>query len=374
MKINPHAKALHADPDTVAAAQRRELAAVRSRLKEVRHDAASGAEVSPCLSGLVESGAVSRDETGNEVLSLRVQTGAAELLATATEPAVTFVRRWFEARVGCLPEATKAEIRRYAEGHAAVQQELKSAMEALSRSYCMPQFSTVAYSATAFRVGYLLKFAVYNACLGGVALRSLLPPQHGGALRVLSLGGGPGTDWLAARLAAPGGVECVIWDLPCWGGLWDSDAMAAGHPEVRFAAVDLTTVGDGANPMSMPLPGAPEGWLPDVVTCFYTANECATPESARRGFLQCVVSLMRTLRSGALLVLLDRTREQAQSVAEELVRRCSDGGLAEAVVVGRRLEVEPPLRWVNRHGDLAARFGVRPRLQGKGSLTALRRT
>eukprot|EP00754_Rhynchopus_humris_P006046 Rhum_TRINITY_DN12962_c0_g1::Rhum_TRINITY_DN12962_c0_g1_i1::g.55556::m.55556 len=333
-----------------------------------------------------------------------------------------YAGRWFEQRVGVPPTAKKADLRAAADAHAALKAELAAATRELSRLYCMPEFSADAsYDSTPARVGYLLKYTAYNACITAAIVARHSPALLGARtttapaspIGVACYGGGPGTDYLGVAAACGFlGVpieHARVYDLPCWADFWpatassastssssssslstppppppqgylvestdaaaaaaaatgdgDGDGATQAATSVAFEALDLLSEEAAADPLKGFAPASP----PALVTFFYTVNEMANEAGDRAAFLRFFTALVDSLGAGASILVVDRTRAAVVAFLAELAEALA--GRVEVVCLSRRVEPVMPTQLTNRVCDFAAKFGVKPRLCGKAGVT-----
>ncbi|KAJ9458750.1 hypothetical protein DIPPA_56989 [Diplonema papillatum] len=306
-----------------------------------------------------------------------------------------FTASIFQNATGVHPSAKKLDLRAKASEIDGFKQALRIAMKELATLFCHAKFFALdSYSKDGVAVGYVLKYASYNAIIAAVALvrysRIVVPsrvlndttsscfrPPSARTLRVCCYGGGPGTDWLALRYLAKylgTSLEARVFDLPLWEQFWKADErrasprLASVEENVRFFGMDILSDEAQSDPFGSTRCPEVTGWSPDVVTFFYTANEMAEQQDRFIHFVKAVVAGCEPETS---FVFLDRTRDRSLSLLQVLSSRVS--GL-ETIVLSQRFEITLPLHVVNKIADYAAKFGVKPRLNGKAGLTILRKT
>eukprot|EP01063_Lacrimia_lanifica_P033764 TRINITY_DN6109_c0_g1_i1.p1 TRINITY_DN6109_c0_g1~~TRINITY_DN6109_c0_g1_i1.p1 ORF type:complete len:263 (+),score=70.65 TRINITY_DN6109_c0_g1_i1:213-1001(+) len=253
-------------------------------------------------------------------------------------------------------------------------------MQELAKSFCLKTFDADAsYYPPPVRMGYLLKYGLYNACIAAAILLRHAPivvPPGLAKLHVATFGGGPATDYLAVKTMALQlgvGLRVRVYDLPHWEGFWQGGGNIGEEDAAVFCSADILTEGMLADPLrdGKAEEDGPDGRFcgsdPCLVTLFYTANEMANSDGSRDHFVKFVRALARRVPPGSRIVLLDRTRQAVTSllarVAEELRNEL------DTVVLSRRVEPVLPVQMINLVADYTARFGVKPRMAGKAGLT-----
>ena len=325
------------------------------------------------------NGAVYTDSVNETVERLTVQWCAA-FFTPAIQPCFSYASSLFAREVGVEPTCTKHTLKSFKTQHDALKAALSGATQELSRQFCMNDFDADAsYMTSHARLGYLLKYTVYNACLSAVIMTRIAPLLLGNTepnktLSIACYGGGPGTDLLAVKTFLQN-LHCTaaharVFDLACWGSAWgEQSSLIESTPEehVQFHALDILAEESRNAPFGVEEDGEGVPRAPQLITFFYTANEMANEAEKRGKFKAFFRAMCLRLPQEARVLLLDRTRAHIISLIEEIAEENAD--ILRAALLSVRIEPELPKQIINKVCDYTARFGVKPRLGGKAGVT-----
>eukprot|EP00668_Euglena_longa_P029494 GGOE01036844.1.p1 GENE.GGOE01036844.1~~GGOE01036844.1.p1 ORF type:complete len:339 (-),score=114.27 GGOE01036844.1:123-1139(-) len=324
---------------------------------------------------MLESVDLQPDHTGEAALHCRVR----EDHSPAAKDVVFAIGRSFmQSRIGVQPMAKDPQAR---EAKGQLGEHLKQSVAELSFAYCLPDVDADCYSAQEERlVGYLLKYSLYNAYVLAAILEQhqvlqllaavMGQEERGEPLEVVSVGGGPLTDWLGLLLhwhsqdiLARPALRCTVYDLPMWAPLWPQ-ATATGlgsDVPVAFRPQDLCALPGDA----LPIPSAPR---PVLVLFLYVVCELV-PHAAV--FTDVFVNLARDLPPGSVVLIVERMRQSSHAFLLSLVAATSQW--LTVLVDQQRLWVQLPTSTVLEVTRFVCKFGLKARTKGPACVTLLQK-
>eukprot|EP01006_Ploeotia_vitrea_P066498 TRINITY_DN9508_c0_g1_i1.p1 TRINITY_DN9508_c0_g1~~TRINITY_DN9508_c0_g1_i1.p1 ORF type:complete len:321 (-),score=11.60 TRINITY_DN9508_c0_g1_i1:21-983(-) len=275
--------------------------------------------------------------TNSSCCALRVQ------FVEATKPIFDLATKYMEDHTGGILPTTRGPEARKARDK--MGEELKLAMTSLSNDFKDISFSgDCGYDNHGRRLGYLLKYTIYNSLLGACVMRYFDVPALVQVGPVVSIGGGPGTDWFALQMTAHSlqNRDVHVFDLPFWGDMWQSE------DHLHFHGLDVTK--DSLCPPTQTA----------LFVFFYFMNEMVPHEAAFRPVFS---RLVEQAKEGAVFVVLERTRESCLTLLDTLFE--DNKQHLTKVVHAQRFEVELPSPLTNKVSQFVHKFSLKARVSGK---------
>eukprot|EP01012_Entosiphon_sulcatum_P022174 TRINITY_DN27082_c0_g1_i4.p1 TRINITY_DN27082_c0_g1~~TRINITY_DN27082_c0_g1_i4.p1 ORF type:complete len:318 (+),score=34.17 TRINITY_DN27082_c0_g1_i4:24-977(+) len=298
---------------------------------------------------------------------LEFPAGATTELRAAMNVVVEVATDFMREKIGTHPMQAdrSAKVRREEFGTV-----FRDSMIAMQDGFKRPDHDwSSAYSSEIDRVGYLLKYSVYNALILAAVLYEqgchLISP-----CRVACIGGGPGTEVIALglleRLLPDRKLEfsCTIHDLPVWRAFIEGENMKAALRRLSTATVcyqdcDLRAPAEQGN-----LVGPA-----DLYILSYVVNEMANHSTA---FLNRFRDVLSVAPANSLVLILERTRSLACSLVEEIAALRTDRFSLETLVMQERVALSLPAGFVVHLTRFVRKFHIKPRTSGGACVTLLR--